>query len=96
MVKYINLRMEPDGQDPFDFLINTHQLLGLDFQGNGFEFNSGQFQPFPFSTADWNTYDQNVVQSLVGALILNARLSGPAEYYVDSVSTTPALLEFAS
>ena len=85
MVKYINLKMQPDGQEPFDFLININHFLAVDFFGNGFEWDSGSNQEVPFSADNWGDMEEFDFASLMSDLIRTARNSGPATYFVESV-----------
>lgn len=95
MVKYINLRMQPDGQEPFDFLINVNHFLAVDFFGNGFEWDTGSNQSVPFNQDEWGDMEEFQFASLISSLIRNTRISGPATYFVESVPFSIPL-EFAA
>lgn len=95
MLKFLNLRITLDGQAPFDYLINIKNVEGIDFGGNGIQFNSGNSIGFPFSTDDLSDYQVDVLADFLGRLILSARNNSGNTYVLEAETPPVPLTEFA-
>ncbi|WP_291811438.1 hypothetical protein [Limnobacter sp.] len=95
MVKFLNLRITLDGQEPFDYLINIKNVEGVDFDGNGIQFNSGNSVEFPFSTDDLSDYQVDVLADFLGKLIKRARLNSGNTYILEAETPPVPLTAFA-
>lgn len=95
MVKYINLRITLDGQEPFDYLINIKNVEGVDFDGNGIQFNSGNSSGFPLDTGDLSDYQIDTLADFFGRLIKRARLNSGNAYILEPQTPPVPLTAFA-
>lgn len=95
MVKFINLRITLDGQEPFDYLININHVEGVDFDGNGIQFNSGRSIQFPFDTGDLSDYQVDLFSDFLGKLIHRARLNSGNSYILQAETPPVPITSFS-
>lgn len=96
MVKYINLRLEPESGTAFDYLINVDNVLLL--QTNGFLlFSNGVgYETFPLNAGNGSSNtNQILMTTYINDLILAAKQRGGNDYFVPSKKSPVTITGFS-